>query len=507
MSMQEEMKDVIGNCGHSDRLDGLCKRCKMYLCSKCQVASHFDHIEEIQGLDSLLTEAIAQYAQLSGALEKDLVASKSSVKDGAIDEALLEVEKRIADEYDKLAKDIQDLEEEQIAALRSNPFLSKVQHDKEALEGDSLRQLTAFDQKLGSTISLLLSALTEEKYEGVLGLLNEKTKEEYLKEAGEFDSYYERQRKFKKDVDTLRSVKPKLAYSTKTIEELVQIRGAHEEVTKLILFDGKTNAVYVHVPKTKRVIRCDIKQSNVTHKAAQARLEDHTLLLCGGKKKPKTYFATTWLFDIVEKKSRDGAPMHEERAYHGITSRQDLEVFVAGGECSRGLMSSAEKYDVKADRWDLLPSLTEAKRNLTLCLCGDKYLYAIGGAAIQELTTIEVFNTADTKGWEAKQLKGVPEIQKAGAVQVADGQIFVFGGKAWGKSLRQTYLYDLTNSIVIPKAPLLSEAAFNKSDNRKVEGLVYATGNTKAQTNIYDLKADQWTTINSRQYLLSYSWD
>jgi hypothetical protein len=510
MEAQEDMKDVTATCEHTTMLDGLCKKCKIYLCSQCQVADHYTHIEEIRGLDSLLTEAIGQYSRMGATLEKDIVSSKSSVKDGAIDSVLLEVEKRIADEYDKLTKDIQDLQEEQVAAFSSNPLVSKLQHDQELLSGEELTRLAAFDHKLGQTISTLLSALAEEKYEGVVGLLSEQTKVEYMKEAERFEGYYDRQQKFKKDFESLRTVRPKLAYNSKTIEELVQIRGVHEELTKLVLYEAKTNAVYVHIPKAHRVGRCETNRAQAPRKPAQARLEDHSLLLCGGKTKPKNYTSAAWVFDIVHKQARDVASMLMARAYHGIASKLDLEVFVAGGENATGLLNLAERYDVKADRWTPLPNLLEAKRNLTLCLCGEKHLYAIGGLGSHELASIEYLQVVDGHAWEPRQLARAPVLQKAAAVAVADNQILVFGGKAFGSHLQQTYLYDLPNATVIPKAALpiaATNISFNKSDNRKVETLVYATGNHKGQTFVYDTKADEWTLITNKQYQLSYNLD
>jgi len=57
------------------------------LCKQCQVETHFDHIQEIQGLDSLFTEAVKAYTQLIATIEKHLAAAIPG-KEGLVDEAL-----------------------------------------------------------------------------------------------------------------------------------------------------------------------------------------------------------------------------------------------------------------------------------------------------------------------------------------------------------------------------------------------------------------------------------
>jgi len=505
MSAVEEMKDINTYCPHKADIDGFCKKCAIYLCKKCQVQDHFDHIIDVQGLDYVVTEAIQEYTKMNSALDKHLLTSSSSIKDGAIDETLLLIEKKISEDYDKLLKDIKSIEDEQAAIVRGSSLLAKLHKEKEGLEGEDLKALTEFDKKLGSTISQLLLALENEKYEAVAPLLTEGNKEQLLKEAQQHETYYAKQKNFMKQLEVLRGVKPKIAYNSKTIDDLVQVKGVFEEVVKLLLFDFKSDAVYVHLPKLKTVKKNEVK--GINRKTAQVAVEDDSLFICGGIRKPKTYLGNSCLYTEADNKVVTKAYMQEERAYHGIVNRKDTEIYVAGGVNSTGLLSSAEVYDIKANVWKMLPKMTESKKNIALCLCGDKYLYSIGGWDKKELSTIEMLNIGESKGWERKNVQGAMELQKSGAVQTADNQILIFGGKSGGKKIASCWVYDVTNGNIIPKAMLMTPSCFNRSDNRKLEGMVYATGNIKSVTHVYDITSNQWSAITDKEYVLKYNWD
>ncbi len=508
MSEAEPMKDIRTYCPHKDLVDGFCKKCSIYLCKNCQVKDHFDHISDIQGLDSIITDAVKEYAKMNSALDKHLLSSSNNIKDGAIDETLLQVEKHISEEYDKLLKDVKSVEEEQVRMIRGAPLFARLQKDKTALEGEDLKALEAFDHKLGTTIAQLLGALESEKFEAVAPLLDEGAKEKLQKEAQQFEPYYAKQKNFMKQLETIRSIKPKVAYDAKTIEDLVQVKGVHEEPVKLFLFDNKTNAVYAYHPKVKTVKKNEVKGTAIPTKHAQVALEEDTLFICGGKKRAGTYFASSYIYSETDNKFAAKAPMTQERAYHAIANRKDAEIYVAGGENATGLLDTAEVYDVKANAWKTLPSLTEPKKNVVLCLCSDKYLYAVGGHGKDgEVDTIEVLNVADIKAWERKTVKGAVAAEKLGAVQVADNQILIFGGKVAGKRSTAAMLYDIANGTAMPKSALKAADNFNRSDTRKFDGMLYATGNKKVRTHVYDPESDQWSIISEKDYTLKYNWD
>ena len=503
----EEMKDSEVYCPHKANVDEFCKKCNIYLCKKCQVADHYDHLDQIQGLDAVLSSAAHEYEMMGSALEKTLLTSNTGIKDGAIDETLLQIEKKISEEYDKLLKDIKGIEDEQAAVVRGTSFLGKVQRSKDNLEGEDLKSLMDYDKKLGTTISQLLTALETENYESVTGLLTEGAKQDFLTQSKKHEEYYNKQQQFLKQIEIIKGVKPKLTYNSQTIDGLVHVKGVHEEVVKMALFEPKSGSVYIYFPKTKIIKKSDLKTKLPLRKFAQILTEDETLYVCGGKRKQKEFSAKCYAYSESENAMIEKAPMAEERAYHGIASRKDIEIYVAGGENASGLLASVEAYDVKTNVWRSLPKLSEAKKNVALCVFADKYLYAVGGSAAAELNTIEVLSLIDVKGWERKTILNAPEVEKAGVVQVADNQILIFGGKSKGKKTEACMICDLSNGTIVPKAAAPVASGFNKSDTRKIEGMVYATGNVKGKTFVYDVTSNQWSMITDKEYTLKYSWD
>jgi len=53
------------------------------------------------------------------------------------------------------------------------------------------------------------------------------------------------------------------------------------------------------------------------------------------------------------------------------------QVFIVGG-WQEFYVTSAQRYDIKEDKWLDLPSLNEEREDLSLCIVEDRYLFAFG---------------------------------------------------------------------------------------------------------------------------------
>lgn len=500
----ESMEDLTRFCAHKAEVNGHCEKCATYLCRACQLNDHFDHIERIKGLDATFSQAVQQYEMMNSELEKTLLQTEAEMKDGAIDETLLKIEKKITEEYDKLHQDIRGIEEDHLAMIENSPLVHRIQELKDSMEDQSYAALVNFDRKLQDTISKLLGALDKEDFESVAPLLTETAKDDFAAEFAKNEPYIERQKQLLKQIDAFREIKPKLAYNSRTIEELVQVKGVHEETVRLLLYSPDDASVYVHYPKTREYKKHPLKTKLVLRKFAQVVVEDDTLFICGGKRKQKEFSSKCYIYDCIEQKLTEKASMLKTRSCHAIANKKDEEIFVVGGTNESGDLASAEVYTVKDNSWKSLPNISQPKKNCTLCLLFDKYLYLIGGSSAGQ---IDVLNLHDAKGWETKSIANAHEVEKAGAVQVADNQILVFGGKSGGRKVASCVTYDLSNGVAIPKAALPVPASFNKADTRKLDGMIYSSGNVKGQTYMYDISSNEWTVTTKDKYTLKYSWD
>jgi len=502
----ESMKDIEKFCPHKDVIDAYCTKCNIYICKKCEVATHFDHIDQITGLDNIFSNAIRQYEAMGTTLEKHLVSSNTGIKDGAIDETLLQIEKKIGEEYDKLLKDIKGIEDEQAAVITGTTFLGKVQREKEELEGEEFKALSEYDKKLGTTISQLLGSIESEKYDTVANLLTEGAKQDLLNQAKSHEAFYAKQQKYLKQIEIIKDVKPKITYNSQTISDLVQIKGVHEEIVKLMQLDPKKGEFIAYYPIAKTAQKSELKTKLPLTKYAICTLEDDQLFICGGKRKQKDYSGQVYVYSDVNGTLTNKAYMLNERCSHGIANRKDMEIYVVGGENINGFLNSAEVYDIKTNSWKALPNLSEAKKNVSLCIFADKYLYAIGGSNANVLTTVEFLNLSDPKAWEKRVFTNFPDIEKCASLQIADNLLLIFGGKTGSKKTQTCFALDLAWNSIIPKAALPIAASFNKAVTKKISGFVYSTGNHKGKTFIYDITSNQWNTINEKDYTLKYSW-
>eukprot|EP00826_Nyctotherus_ovalis_P059981 TRINITY_DN8387_c0_g2_i4.p1 TRINITY_DN8387_c0_g2~~TRINITY_DN8387_c0_g2_i4.p1 ORF type:complete len:504 (+),score=184.86 TRINITY_DN8387_c0_g2_i4:151-1662(+) len=503
--MQAElMQDLTQFCPHKEEANACCLKCATYLCKACQLNDHFDHIECIKGLDAMFSRAVQQYEMMNSELEKTLLKTESEMKDGAIDETLLKIEKKIIEEYDRLHQDIKGIEDDHLAMIENSPLVHRIQELKDSMEDQSYTALVNFDRKLQDTISKLLGALDKEDFESVAPLLTETTKDDFAAEFVKNKPYIERQKQLLKQIDAFREIKPKLVYNSGTIEELVQVKGVHEETVKLLLYCPDDTSVYAHYPKTKEYRKNPLKAKLVLRKFAQVVVEDDTLFFCGGKRKQKEFSNRCFIYECMDQRLTEKASMLKTRSCHAIANKKDEEIYVAGGMNNSGDLASAEVYSVKGNSWKFLPNIPQPKKNCTLCLLFDKYLYLIGGSSAGQ---VDVLNLHDAKGWETKSIANAHEVEKAGAVQVADNQILVFGGKSGGRKVSSCVVYDLSNGVAIPKAALPVAASFNKADTRKLDGMIYSSGNVKGQTYMYDISSNEWTVITKDKYTLKYSWD
>ncbi len=507
MSTLTTANDERVYCPHKEQVEGYCKKCRTYLCHDCQMKSHYDHIQAIIGLDSVFTETIQEYNQLITTLDKQLAASKPRVHAGVVDEALAEVEGKVRAGYAKLTDEISQLEAENVEVIQRSPFLERLQREKEELEGEELARVEDFDRRLGETMSKLLMAITEENYEPVLPLLGDKTKTELLGEAHEFDPYYDRQQKFLKHLEVLKSVQPSVEYSGKTVEELIQVRGVHEEMPRLFVHSSRDNAVFVAVPATRSVFREEVFDAKLLPKAAQIVISDDLqLFICGGKEKYGRFSAAVYTFDTQENTVTAKRSMTTERARHGIAARGGCEVFVAGGENEKGSLCSSEMYDANSDVWRVLPEMSRPRKNPSLVVCSDTFLYVIGGTQ-DAPNEVEVLDLTHPTGWTTKRIEGLKEVRKAGALELGTDKVLIFGGKTGEEKLCSSIVVDLKRSVATMGTGLAAPDTFSRADKRRVGGSIYVEGNTKATMHVFDCGSEKWSIIADGPCLLKYNWE
>ena len=216
---------------------------------------------------------------------------------------------------------------------------------------------------------------------------------------------------------------------------------------------------YCEKPYTKQLVLCNVKDP----KAIQIRnimvpydslyIFDTTqvqniIFFTGGgtsasEQFPEQYFQITMKITIM--KSSDTmdiikdklSNMNVPRANHTMIAIANKKLYVVGGYNSAGNISSCEEYDIDENKWRIIPSLNEKKKQVSVCSYKDQYLYAFGGCISDKVTASEIIEYLDTKDslaktWESIKIVSGLDLFKnthsPGVVAVSADCILVFGG-------------------------------------------------------------------------------
>ena len=205
--------------------------------------------------------------------------------------------------------------------------------------------------------------------------------------------------------------------------------------------------------------------------------------------------------------------MQIPRASHATTGSKDNEVFVAGGyNEEEGLLNSAEMYDINADMWKKLSNMATKRKNLSLCVMVERYLYAIGGVIETNkpetdlIEVLDISNPTLLQQWSQLLIKGSIPLQKAGIIELSKDKLLIFGGKSEGRKLESAYILNTSDLTLSLHGKLESPEVFNnRSDYRRFSHCLYVTaGRSIGTTHIYSLKEDRWILMNKDKYLLKY---
>jgi len=107
-------------------------------------------------------------------------------------------------------------------------------------------------------------------------------------------------------------------------------------------------------------------------------------------------------------------------------------LYAIGGSDSVGALSTMERFDEQAGRWECLPSMPTPRSNLVACAGGGR-LYAIGGTdGAQVLGTVEMYD-AEEGVW--RHLPPMPTPRSGMAAAACEGYLYVVGGREGFRSL------------------------------------------------------------------------
>lgn len=184
----------------------------------------------------------------------------------------------------------------------------------------------------------------------------------------------------------------------------------------------------------------DMSEPRFEHSAAA--LPDGRILIVGGLGGEPVDgsfqpLASAELFDPAVGGFTTAAALADGRTNHASGVLPDGSVVVVGGlgagtETARAL-TSVERYDPSAGRWDQLPPLRQARTGATVSVLSDGRLLVVGGEAVRggsrrSLATAELL-AVDAEAWSSAGRMACPRSEHD-AVVTDDGAVLVLAGDA-----------------------------------------------------------------------------
>eukprot|EP01022_Parablepharisma_sp_SALTPOND_P029591 TRINITY_DN740_c0_g1_i2.p1 TRINITY_DN740_c0_g1~~TRINITY_DN740_c0_g1_i2.p1 ORF type:complete len:887 (+),score=51.16 TRINITY_DN740_c0_g1_i2:1178-3838(+) len=313
------------------------------------------------------------------------------------------------------------------------------------------------------------------------------------------------------DVIPLKSVEN--AIDLRILDDVVKLKNTPELIytlewpDKLFVYNTAINERHVFYLPFK-----------VTAFAATAAIED-TIYISGGYDKGNYLKQLKSLklnleFDTTIEKTLK--PMQVERVNHQMVPLNDGTLLAIGGtnECKgKKLVSIAgtEIYDIRKNEWIEGPKLNVARSFPGVVLVGNKTVAVIGGWNPESnyLSSIELcyfsgnHSSYPRDKWTLINVKGMPALSSIGAVQVAPGELFLFGGNTFSGPSDKCYKLSFNSSAILwaECGHLPAKDVFQPGSVTRYRTEIYTVGWMEKNLYSYSMEKKGWSMQHRRVWL------
>jgi N-acetylneuraminic acid mutarotase len=208
-------------------------------------------------------------------------------------------------------------------------------------------------------------------------------------------------------------------------------------------------------------------------------------------------------YDVLSGAWLEAAPMAIAKAYFGLSTLSDGDLYAAGGVAADELiLSSVERYDSSRDFWSVAPSLPRPRYAHCACAVGDA-MYVVGGIEQDEggeAKTVDSVLKFDCRMQTWSEVAPMPEeLDHAGAC-VLGSDIYVFGGRIEnGTPTSSTYRFNTETNAWATLAPM--PEAKSQQSVFVLNGLIYVMGGfdidnySNTSVHRFDPLANLWSAV------------
>lgn len=128
-------------------------------------------------------------------------------------------------------------------------------------------------------------------------------------------------------------------------------------------------------------------------------ISDEEIIILGGSDR-RSNKTSKEAYSITNNKISKILSMNEEWQYFSLCKSKDFVYVIGGYNITTGVLSSCERFSLKAWKWEELEDMSVQRMNSSSCSLGESYVYVFGGlGSTNEFhNTIERFNT-ELKIW------------------------------------------------------------------------------------------------------------
>jgi N-acetylneuraminic acid mutarotase len=232
---------------------------------------------------------------------------------------------------------------------------------------------------------------------------------------------------------------------------------------------------------------------------AAVAMDEHRILITGGYDDNRVILKSVEILNTTNETTTTVADMNERRFGHQSIEYKN-DVFVIGGTGNNsGPLNKVEKININnfSSGWTQMPTMNEKRSSFAAAL-HDKYIYVFGGHnGRTELSSIERFDIPNNK-WDVLNSKMNMKRNGHAAVTVGD-KIYIIGGEDEnGNNLNSMDIFDISSNTFqqenIPNIPIaltyMSAIAIGK--------WIVVTGGSNnenvyiAESYVYDTEQNEW---------------
>eukprot|EP01022_Parablepharisma_sp_SALTPOND_P024473 TRINITY_DN5421_c0_g1_i1.p1 TRINITY_DN5421_c0_g1~~TRINITY_DN5421_c0_g1_i1.p1 ORF type:complete len:656 (+),score=79.02 TRINITY_DN5421_c0_g1_i1:3537-5504(+) len=209
----------------------------------------------------------------------------------------------------------------------------------------------------------------------------------------------------------------------------------------------------------------------------------------------------TYMFELVENERisiKKLAESNVPKVNHKMLAFDSAIIYSIGGKGKSGeYLNLCERYNIKKNTWEKIPSLNEKKAFVGATVLDYSSIYVFGGYNSSTLGTIEVIRPGVDDKWSLVKLcsghQWTPR-QQVGCFQIGDEEILVFGGVDNSKAVvEEVFVFNIKNNTINKEAETLEKKeVFWTRTPIKQAGKVYIVGVIEKKIHVLDIDKKKW---------------